>query len=274
MPDWIRRLFTRRDNLLSLVSILVVGVVLILDAIGDAVPSGAFSEAILIVLALIAVSQIIERELRFGELRADVAEMKNELRTDVGEMKQEIVRLEQPRFYKGSQLSSVVEFMRSADELFYAGGHLHSLLHNNSNYFKDWLKNGRSLKFLLQDPGNEGLHQLEMPCVNYASKVYVEQIRDSIAILQRLKAEVPSARLGVRVTNVAPTQSVAILDGHKGGTEMRILFHLPNGDSSSAPFSRLERRQDGEWFQLFYERFYALLWKKARVIIRHADEQE
>jgi hypothetical protein len=111
-----------------------------------------------------------------------------------------------------------------------------------------------------------------MPCVNYAPNVYVEQIRDSLSILQHLKADVPNARLGVRVTEVSPTQSVAILNGHVGGTEMRILFHLPNGDSSSAPFSRLTRDQDGDWFQLFYERFYKILWNSSRIIIKHPDD--
>lgn len=112
-----------------------------------------------------------------------------------------------------------------------------------------------------------------MPCVNYAANVYVEQIKDALSILQRLKADVPSARLGVRVTDVSPTQSVAILNGHKNGTEMRILFHLPNGDSSSAPFSSLTRDKDGEWFDLFYNRFYDLLWKNGKIIINHPDEQ-
>jgi hypothetical protein len=252
---------TQRDNLLSLVSVAVVVIVLILDIAGDVLPASAVSESLLVVLGLIAVSQIAERELRFTEVRDDLKRMEAE-----------VGRLTEPRFYKLSELPSVLEFMRSGNELFYSGGHLHSLLHNHSNYFAQWLRDGRSLKFLLQDPDNEGLHHLEMPCVNYASKVYVEQIRDSIAILHRLKADVPNARLGVRVTGVSPTQSVAILNGHDGGTEMRILFHLPNGDSSSAPFSRLTHDQDGEWFQLFHERFYKHLWRGSRVIIKHPDE--
>jgi hypothetical protein len=186
MPAWLRSLVTRRDNLLNLVSVCVVVLILLLDTMGNVLPNGAIFEAILVVLGLISVSQIVERELRFREVRVDLAEIK-----------QDVSRLAEPRFYKASQLTSVVEFMQLGEELFYSGGHLHSLLHNNSNYFRQWLRDGKSLRFLLQDPDNEGLRYLEMPCVNYAPKVYVEQIRDSIEILSRLKSDVPAARLGV-----------------------------------------------------------------------------
>ena len=263
MPSWIRTLFLRRDNLISVVTVFVVTILLVLNIGGDVLTLSATIQGLLAILALLAISQIAERELRFGEIR-----------TDLKKIEIDVARLAKPTFYKGSDLSSVMDFMKGAQELYYAGGHLHSLLHNNSNYFRQWLKTGRSLRFLLQDPENPGLEHLDMPCVNYAYRVYVEQIRDSIDILTRLKSELPSARLGVRVTNVAPTQSVAILDGDKGGTDMRILFHLPNGDSSSAPFSKLSRDEDGEWFQLFYERFYGLLWRKARILVRHPDEPQ
>lgn len=263
MPQWLRTLLLRRDNLVSLLSIVVVAIVLLLDVMGDALPAGVVAEALLVVLGLVAISHIAERELRFGEVREDLSKMERE-----------VARLAEPRFYRSSELSSIVDFMKPSHELFYSGGHLHSLLHNNSNYFRQWLKSGRSLRFLLQDPDNPGLEHLEMPCINYASKVYIEQIRDSLAILMRLKDELPIARLGVRVTNVAPTLSVAILDGDKGGSEMRILFHLPNGDASSAPFNRLSRGQDGDWFDLFQDRYYNLLWKKGRIIVRHPDEAQ
>jgi hypothetical protein len=51
-----------------------------------------------------------------------------------------------------------------------------------------------------------------------------------------------------------------------------MLLHLPNGEATSAPFVRINKNEKGEWFTLFYERYYVMLWNSARVIIQHPDD--
>ena len=162
--------------------------------------------------------------------------------------------------------------MEYSHELFYTGGHLHSFIHSYTNYFEKWLRQGKSIRLILQDPKNEGLNKLAMPCVNYNSGVYVAQIIDSLSILEQLDKRYPTAKLGGRVTNITPTQSVSVIDGHTGGTSLCMLHHLPNGESSSAPFMYLDPIKDKEWFELFYERYYKYLWNESRVIIAHPDD--
>jgi len=236
-------------------------VIIITDIFGDAFKQEVIFEVILIVLSLISLSQIVEREIRFKEVNKNLNDIKNE-----------IVESTRPPFISVSQLTPFSETMEISHELFYTGGHLHSFIHGYTNYFEKWLSEGKSIRLILQDPQNKGLKNLSMPCVNYNSNVYIAQINDSLNILKQLNIKFPNGKLGVRVTNIAPTQSVSVIDGHIGGTTLCMLHHLPNGESSSAPFMCLDRHKDKEWFKLFFDRYYKYLWTTSRIIIKHPDD--
>jgi hypothetical protein len=223
-----------------------------------------------LVLGLLAVAQILEREARFGEtvdsLALSLRRASDETAGRLDSLALSLRPASSSRLLGLTEIPPLEKDMRGAYELFYTGGHLHSLLHSHTNLFRQWLLSGKALKFLLQNPDNTGLLSLTMPCVNYEGERYVAQIRDSLRILRDLK----TARHGdlqVRVTDVTPTQSVSILDGHRGGTLICLLLHLPEGESRTGAFLRLTRDTDSPWFQLFFERYYQLLWSSSKAVI-------
>jgi hypothetical protein len=205
MASSLTKVFTKRDNLLSLLTIIIALTVVIINIFSNGVSEGIFDEALLVLLGLVAFTNIIERESRFGALEANLSLLEAKVQ-------------EKPLFEHLHQVPTIQQYMQTSQELFYTGGHLHSLVHNHSNLFVKWIKEGKSLRFLLQDPKTEGLKTLQMPCVNYSYNVYIAQLEDTLNTLKALKNKYPSARLGVRVTNVTPTQSIAIYDGHEGGS--------------------------------------------------------
>jgi len=125
---------------------------------------------------------------------------------------------------------------------------------------------------VLQNPENLGLQHVTMPCANYKPNVYREQIRESLNILTEISKKLPDARFGVRLSDVSPTQSAAIMDGHKGGKYICVLHHLPDGESSTAPFNFLDKDRDSYWFNVFYERYYNYLWANSVAYISHPDD--
>lgn len=253
--------FKKKDNALSLISIILVLVILVADVFGDGFTQPVVFEVILVILALLSLSQIIEREARFERVYDGLSDVS-----------QKLVEMQRPQFVPISSIPKFEDIMQNGQELFYTGGHLHSFIHMYSNHFRAWMKEGKSLRLILQNPDNKGLRDLRMPCINYEAEVYVAQINDSLKILKAIKDEFPAGRLGVRVTDIAPTQSVAIIDGNIGGNMMSMLHHLPNGESGTAPFSIIDPLTDNVWFELFYERYYIYLWENSKPVIVHPDD--
>lgn len=141
----IKKLFTRRDNLLSLVTILISSTIAFLSFFTSYLTLGVLLAAILVVLTLIAVTSIIEREARF-----EGADHKPEL------LIQQIERIRGPIFWNIKEIPSLRDYVSGANELFDTGGHLNALVLTNTNLFEEWLRAGKSLKFILQNPENEG----------------------------------------------------------------------------------------------------------------------
>ncbi|MEO0647581.1 MAG: hypothetical protein AAFZ17_15710 [Cyanobacteria bacterium J06650_10] len=296
MLTYLREVLSKKDNFLSLLSITLVLVIVIADVFGDGFNPGTAFELILVILGLISLSQIVEREARFEsvnnklearfesvnnklEARFESANNKLEARFEsvnnkLNAIENTMVEMKRPSFITVNDLTPLTELMKYSQELFYTGGHLRAFIQNNTNNFDKWLKEGKSIRLILQDPRNEGLMKLEMPCVNYNSEAYVAQINESLRILEQLHKSYPAAKLGVRVASITPTQSVSIIDGHIGGTSLGILHHLPNGESSSAPFTYLDPVKDQKWFELFYQRYYRYLWDVSRVVISHPDDAQ
>lgn len=291
--ELLRRVLGRRENILSMIAAGSAAIVVGLNIFADFATEPVLFGAVVLLLGLLAASGALEREQTLLATERALADVKSELKEVIKsqnefknviegasstlqegnkELSLAVNELHRPVFYGVSEIPPLARYIAEADELFYAGGHLHSLIQTNMSLFVQWLKDGKSLRFILQDPEIEGLHTLKMPCVHYSPSVYVAQIEDSLNNLRLIRDRVPNARLGVRVTDITPTQSLSILDGHRGGTDMCMLLHLPNGEAGSAPFVRLRRSETGDWFNLFFERFYDFLWDESRLIIEHPED--
>lgn len=250
--DDLYRIFSKRENILSLIAIVISLVLVILNIFTGYISNEVLLGAILFVLGLLATNQIIERESKEGETGKRI-----------DELCQRVQCINQDFLLPRQQIEPFEEFISEAEEMFYAGGHANGLVVPHSTMFEKWLRDGKSLKFIVQDPNNEGLLHLDMPCILYNPEAYKNQILVTLRRLTDLKELVHGAKLDVRLCKVVPTQSITILDGHQGGKKLCALLHLPEGDASTAPFFILSKEKDKEWFHLFYERYYKNLWEKA-----------
>ncbi len=245
----------KRDNVVSIITIAISIIICLMRYFSSWIDDGILLASILLILSLFVVNTIVEKEFR----------AKNEL-NQYSFISSEISKITKPQFYSLNEIPPLKIYLKGASELFYVGGHLNAITLNNFNLFKEWLDNGKTLKFILQNPNNLGLKHLNMPCTGYEYKTYKKQIELSIGRLRKLKAR-DKGKIEVRVTDLSPTQSISILDGHLGGIELCMLLHLPDGDGQTAPFVRIKKEDDLKWFNLFYERYYKLMWNNSIPII-------
>lgn len=252
----------KKDNVLYVVAGLISLAILIFDWFFGDVDASISFEIILFILAFICFAQIAEREIRFSSV---------ELKLD--EQTKAIDALAKPTFHPREAVIPFTTLMEDHDELFYTGGHLYHFIHTHTRQFEGWLDEGKSIRLILQNPDNMGLQHIHMPCVNYKANVYREQIRSSLDILKGISDRCPGGRFGVRLSDISPTQSVAIMDGHRGGEFICILHHLPDGESSTAPFNFLDKEKDERWFKIFLQRYYDYLWMNSAEFITHPDDK-
>lgn len=258
------RFLASKDNILSVVAVALSTLVLAVDFFGEGLDINILFEAILVVLILISISQVLERESRFRALDSQLVDVK-----------EAVGKTQCVAFLHSEDVTPFAESMADSDELFYTGGHLRSLVQtSNVEHFEKWLEEGKSIKLILQDPELDGYDSLTMPCRDFVADEYRDDIRRSLRQLLELRDRMAGKRLGVRVSRITPTQSVAIFDGNTGGRSIHMLHHLPNGDWVTAPFSKLDPRNDQHWFDLFYARYYRYLWSESRIIIAHPDDDD
>ena len=74
-------IFSKKDNLLSLIALSVSIFILLVDFFGEGFKVNTTFEVILFVLTLLAVSQIVERETRFGEINTSMGKLKSAIAT-------------------------------------------------------------------------------------------------------------------------------------------------------------------------------------------------
>ena len=245
----------KRENIIPIVTIVIAVIIAFLNIFDIWITDNIVTASILLVVSLLVTIIIIDRK----------NQKENELRI-YKKILDNIQKVKDPVFYSLDEIPVLEDYLRNSTELFYVGGHLNGLIMNNTNLFENWLKEGKTLKLILQNPKNEGLKYLEMPCIEYNYESYVNQINLSIERLRALK-RIDNADIEVRVTDITPTQSISILDGHKKGTELCMLLHLPKSEGTTAPFVRLKRADNLDWFNLFYDRYYRIMWDKAKKII-------
>jgi len=253
MKTRLRDLFLRRDNLLAVIAIAASLIVVGLNLFTKYVSTEVLLSAVLLILGLSATVGIIERQERLE---------RTEEKLEVLEKKLDALNVD--FFLPRTALLPMREYIADSEEVFCAGGHLMGFIVEHSALWEEWLGPGKRLKILVQDPDNPGLDHLEMPCGLYEAGEYRRQINVTLGRLQALQKSAPSSEIKVRLSKVTPSQSVSILDGHRGGTIMTMLLHVPEGDSTIAPFIVLNRAQHPKWFSLFFKLYYEQLWTKSR----------
>lgn len=244
----LKQIFSKRDNLLSLIVIFTAIILLILRFTTDLISTDKLLSGVLSILTLISIGNIIERESRFTKLDEHLDHLSN--------------NLTQPFFRSRKDCPAIEEISQGAEELFFTGGHLHSLLIQYQGFFHSWLKEGRKLKFIVLNPDNYGLKHMKLPCIDYDPEAYITQIQGSLGRLKAL-AKTNPGKIEVRLSDITITTSVTILDGHIGGRLMNVLLHLPNGDARFGPIFTLSRDGEKRWFEVIFDRYYNFLWKAA-----------
>ncbi|WP_299590063.1 hypothetical protein [uncultured Tateyamaria sp.] len=177
------QLLLRRDNIINLITALIAVGILITDWFFGDVDASVSFEVILFVLAAICVGNIVEREERFSSLEKKIEDQMHETKS-----------LLKPTFVSRKVPPGFPELMKEHTELFYTGGHLYHFIHTHARSFDQWLKEGKSIRLILQNPENIGLSHMEMPCANYRPTSYKDQIRESLEILKGISACNPRAR--------------------------------------------------------------------------------
>ena len=245
-----KRLFTKENSFTVLVIIISVSIIF-MDIFTDTISTGSMFDAILIVLTFLAITNIIERETSHRETHQKIDKISEKLD-----------KVNEPFFFKTNKLVFFRDLSEEAHEIFMAGGNLVSIINYNYSFFKEWLRKGKMLKIIIQNPDNTGLKNMNMPACNYSYDVYKKNIEITLLRLKELKS-IPEANIQIRLSNMSPTQFIAIIDNHNGGRIMYVGLYLPEGDSESQPNFMLVEKDDEHWFNLFYKNYYEFLWNKS-----------
>ena len=178
------KIFKKKDNLVSLVIAFVAFLIAILGLFTSSISTPSLLAAVLVVLGLLAVTNVIEREARLEQTERKIDDIVSQLSSARCTI-----------FLPAKDIPTLNDYLADAEELFYAGGHLWNLVHGNANFLRRWLQAGRSLKLILQNPENPGLRYVRMPCVSYEHTTYIGQIRDTLQMLSDFKNDIPGAKL-------------------------------------------------------------------------------
>jgi hypothetical protein len=244
-----KKFLSRKDNILTLITICIAILLLLLDLFSDILVREIMIKIIILILTLIAITNMVERETRFAESSEKI--------DDVRKL---ILNMNYGKFIHYSEIPNHEDLAKGANEFFIAGAQTFSLITRNMDFWQQWLKHGKSLKIIIQNPTNEGLKHLNIPTFEYDYKTYKTNIQNIIKKLKTLD-KTGNSNLEIRVNDTCPTQGVLIVDGHLGGKAMIVNFYLPNCDSNSRPHVVLESGKDTEWFKLFHTKYYKTLWK-------------
>jgi hypothetical protein len=257
--DTLRDFFSKKDNLISVATVVTSVGLLLVSIFTNAIGTNGLFQVILGILTLMAVAQLLERETRYAKTDYKIDALTHKLSLVGG-----------PLFVHSTEIPSLEDLTAQSEELYLAGGNLNTLINKNLHFLENWLRRGKRLKVLVVNPDNQGLRHLYLPCMDY-DPIQFEQY--TTATLNRLRAfrRIPNANLEVRLSHFAPTQAIALPDGHRGGSVMYVGLYLPNGDAGTAPAFRLSRSEHPEWFQVFHERYYEFLWENSAEARLEAD---
>jgi len=261
MKIWnsIRNFLSKKDNLLSVLTILIALILLFVDLFTDFITIESMFTLIVVILTLLSLDNIIERETRFYEL-------KSSLGRSIDGLKDMIENTTEPFLKWFRDLPDMRSYSDGAKELFFVGATCNTLLTIETNLLEEWVKKGNSLKFLILDPEGNWLKDVVLPVNNYDYNTFKNEINQALKKIADLKI-LPNSKVEVRLSNLSPTLGVCIKDGGEylnNFSQIAVHLYLPNEGLGRRPCFILSKAKDGKFFDIFYERYYEQLWNSSK----------
>jgi hypothetical protein len=254
----IGRALSRIDNIVSVVTIVTAVTLVLFGVFGGSIGPQATAEVIIALLGLVALTSMIERESRLAHTETKV----DGVQAAVDEVQQLLRNSQGTPLFANDKLPHPDTLLENASELFVAGAHSLNLITRDPDRWKAWLRNGKSIRVIIQNPWNKGLRYLAIPAHVYNYEIYKRNTEDVITELEALSAA--GHGMEIRLSNTCPTQGIVIVDGQNGGKSMIIALYVPGCGSANRPTMMLSRERDPALFALFYEKYYVYLWNESK----------
>jgi hypothetical protein len=242
---------SRIDNIMSVVTIVTAATLVLFPMFGGSVGPQASASIITALLGLVALTNMIERESRLSQVQAAVAEVRQLLNDR-----------QRTTLFDNDRLPHPDTLLEGASEVFVAGAHSFNLLTRDPDRWREWLRNGKRIKVILQNPYNKGLRYLTIPAHAYNYETYNRNTKGVIAELEGLSAAGPGMQ--IRLSDTCPTQGIVIIGGQNGARCIIVALYIPGCGSANRPTMILTRERDQQLFELFYEKYYVHLWNESK----------
>lgn len=254
----IGRALSRIDNIMSVLTIIIAVALVLFEVFHGGMTIEANAEAIIVLLGLVALTNMIERESRLVETDTKV----DAVQAAVCEVRKLLHDGRGTTLFANDKLPHPDTLLEGGSEVFVAGAHSFNLLTRDPDRWKAWLRERKSVKVIIQNPWNKGLRHLTIPAFGYNYETYKSDTEHVIAALEVLSAAGPG--MEIRLSNTCPTQGVVIVDGQTGGKRMIVALYVPGCGSANRPTMVLNRERDPALFELFYEKYYVHLWNESK----------
>jgi len=252
--------FIRKENILTTITIIIAIVIAVAGLLkSEIIDTGRQFPVILALLALIGINTIFERETRFVSLQKSLDDISKSISHESG------------IFINFKKVPSYDKLFidNGATEVFIAGSQSFSIICSQMTFWEKWLKDGKKMKIIAQNPENKGLEHLILPMYGYEYKEYKQGMKGVLGKIKKLMA-INLSCINVKLSDNSPAHGVTIVDGHLGGTAMIVTFYLPFCDVTSRPSVVLYKSKDAEIFDLFFNAYYKNLWDNSKIFSHSA----
>jgi hypothetical protein len=252
------RALSRIDNIMSVVTIVTAATLVLFGVFGGSIGPQATAEIIIALLGLVALTSMLERESRLAQTDSKI----DRVQAAVDEVRVLLNDSQGTTLFPNDKLPHTDTLLEGVSEIFVARAHSFNILTRDPDRWKAWLRSGKSIKVIVQNPWNKGLRHLAIPAYAYNYEIYRRNTEAVIAELGALNAV--GSGMEIRLSNTCPTQGVVIVDGQNGGRCMIVALYVPGCGSANRPTMMLNRERDQELFALFYEKYYVNLWNESK----------
>jgi hypothetical protein len=263
----IGRALSRIDNIMSVVTIVTAVTLVLFGVFGGSIAPQATAEIIIALLGLVALTSMLERESRLAQTEIKL----DRVQAALDGVRQLLRDSQGTSLFANDKLPHPDTVLESASEVFVAGAHSFNLLTRDPERWKAWLRKGKSVKVIVQNPWNKGLRYLAIPAHAYNYEIYKRNTMDVIEQLQVLSTAGPG--IEIRLSDTCPTQGVIIVDGQNGGACMIVALYVPGCGSATRPTMMLTRERDQALFALFHEKYYVHLWNESQPLAKFGRAQ-
>lgn len=157
------------------------------------------------------------------------------------------------------------EYAKNAREIFIVGGSLDGLTERFAHFLVGKAVRGCHVRLVFMDPESPAI-----PCVEMWSDPNLPEnyYRDAIChSLRRLAAIEGAQKLEIGLNPSIPALAVMILDGSQPHGRIRVDIQPFQATVVERPvFELTRRREDLQWYNLFYRLYYEELWSKAKPV--------